>query len=86
MNDQFRERLKHAQQRCGLTNEEVANCLDCSVRAVAHWRAGTRIPTYKRVMDIAIVLRTSVPYLLGFDEEIAWTVSKLEGRYYEQEA
>ena len=80
MNETFRRRLKYAQQRAKLTNSEVAACLDCSVRTYAHWRAGTRIPTYKRVQDIAIILLTSVPYLLGFDEEIAWTVSHLEAR------
>jgi len=83
MNDVFRKRFKFAQERRGLTNEQVAACLDCSVRAVDHWRAGTRIPTYKRVEDIAFILRTSVPYLLGFDEELAWTVSQLEARKHD---
>ncbi len=48
-----------------LTQQDLADSLDVSLRTVQNWEAGSRSPDYASLSALARALRTSQAYLLG---------------------
>lgn len=51
-------------QESNLTHEDLAETLGVSVRIVYSWENGTKIPSLTRLIEIAVVFKTSVDSIL----------------------
>lgn len=79
----FAENLKDARLRAGLTQQEVADALGVTKAAVCTWESGTSKPRMGKMTEIAEVLGTSVPELMGETavSDLPWDELELLKRY-----
>ena len=66
-------RITQARIDAGLTPIELAGKLGVTKATLNNWETGQRQLTLDRLMQMAEVLGVSVAYLLGVDEQVAWT-------------
>ena len=62
---QLNERIKACRQRCGLTQEQVAEALDVSRQAVTKWENGTSAPSTQNLFKLAQLFGTTVDFLVA---------------------
>jgi transcriptional regulator with XRE-family HTH domain len=67
--EQFSQRLLELMRRQGMTQTELADKLETRQSTVSHWVQGISLPRQKTLREIAKILRTSVAYLNGADNE-----------------
>lgn len=65
----FEEKLRHARQQAGLSQEQLAQKLYVTRAAIAKWESGKGMPDIQNLKALAKLLNVSVDYLL--DEEAA---------------
>lgn len=63
---QFEERFKELKKRHGLSNERVAEYLNCSTATVRNWR-NDRMPNVYYLVALCKVFGTTLDYLVGID-------------------
>ena len=61
---QLNERIKACRQRCGLTQEQVAEALDVSRQAVTKWENGQSSPSTDNLFRLAALFGTTVDLIL----------------------
>ena len=66
-------RFAQARNEAGLTLVELAEKLGVTKPTISNWETGQRQPTLERLVQISSILGVSIAYLLGVDEQIAWT-------------
>jgi phage repressor protein C with HTH and peptisase S24 domain len=59
------EKLKERRKVAGLTQVQLANQVEASEMTVRRWENGERAPNSDMLLKIALVLKTSVAYLMG---------------------
>ena len=62
---QLHERIKACRQRCGLTQEQVAEALDVSRQAVTKWENGQSAPSTQNLFKLAQLYGTTVDFLVA---------------------
>ena len=58
-------RLKDLRMRNGYTKTDVARAVGVTRRAVYAWEHGTREPSTKNIVELALLYDVSTDYLLG---------------------
>lgn len=58
------KRVKAARNRCGLTQQEAAEKLRCSISFLGHIERGTRKASVETLFRLSQVMRVSLDYLL----------------------
>jgi transcriptional regulator with XRE-family HTH domain len=66
-------RFAQARTEAGLTLLELAEKLGVTKATVSNWETGQRQPALERLTQISGILGVSIAYLLGADEQVAWT-------------
>ena len=66
-------RFAQARNEAGWTQEELAERLSVTKATVSNWENGQRQPTLERLTQMSEILGVSIAYLLGVDEQVAWT-------------
>lgn len=66
-------RFAQARNEAGLTLVGLAEKLGVTKATASNWETGQKQPTLERVTKIAEILGVSIAYLLGVDEQVAWT-------------
>lgn len=66
-------RFAQARKEAGWTQVELAEKLSVTKATVNNWETGFRQPSLERLTQISNTLGVSIAYLLGVDEQIAWT-------------
>ena len=61
----FKDRLKDARLKAGLTQAELAEKVSVTARTIQNYEMGTRKPNSKIVAALAAALGTTVDYLLS---------------------
>lgn len=64
------EKIRQARKAAAMTQEELGNRLDIGKSSVSEWEAGKRSVPIDLLNDIASVLNTTVPFLMGWDPEL----------------
>lgn len=64
-------RLKSARKNAGLKQEDVGRAFGLGKSTISEWETGKRSPDIELIHDLALMLNTSVAYLLGIDESSA---------------
>ena len=82
----FGEKLKNARKEVGLSQEQLAEKLSVSRSAVAKWEAGNGMPDVDNLKAMAVLLNTSIDYLLDEDEKITFneTIEPIELESFEK--
>lgn len=60
--------IEKAIEKSGLSQKEIAISLGVSQPAISNWRSGKKYPSGKNLQQLALLLNTSVDYLLGRSE------------------
>ena len=60
----FVDRLKESRNKCGISQEQLAEKLNISRQAVAKWEAGTAMPDILNLIEIGNIFQVSLDYLL----------------------
>jgi transcriptional regulator with XRE-family HTH domain len=63
------DRLKHARQLVGHTQESLAQLIGKDVKQLWRWESGKVVPSADILVDIAVALDVSADYLLGLSDE-----------------
>jgi transcriptional regulator with XRE-family HTH domain len=63
---QFEERFKELKKKHGLTNEKIAEYLNCSTQVVAKWR-NEKMPNVYQLVALCKIFGTTLDYLVGID-------------------
>ena len=63
--EQFRDRLKEARKKAGLSQRDLAKMIGCDQSLIAHFEKGRKRPSQGSIISLANVLRVSTDYLLG---------------------
>lgn len=63
---QFEDRFKELKKKHGLTNETVAEYLNCSVPTVSAWR-NEKMPNIYYLVALCKIFGTTLDYLVGID-------------------
>lgn len=66
-------RITQARIDAGLTPIELAERLGVTKATLNNWETGQRQLTLDRLMQMSEILGVSIAYLLGVDEQVAWT-------------
>lgn len=61
----FRENLKEIRKNENLSQKDLAQKLQTSVKTVSHWETGYTEPSLTQLLELAKVLRVSTDELLG---------------------
>ena len=72
----FGEKLKNARKEAGLSQEKLAEKLSVSRSAVAKWEADNGMPDVNNLKAMAVLLNTSIDYLLDEDEKITFNETR----------
>lgn len=72
----FGEKLKNARKEAGLSQEQLAEKLSVSRSAVAKWEADNGMPDVNNLKAMAVLLNTSIDYLLDEDEKITFNETR----------
>ena len=82
----FGEKLKNARKEAGLSQEKLAEKLSVSRSAVAKWEADNGMPDVNNLKAMAVLLNTSIDYLLDEDEKITFneTIEPIELESFEK--
>lgn len=67
----FSARLRELRAKHGLTQDEVAQQLDCHESAVSRWEGGSRFPTGEDLAALADLMHVSTDFLLGRERQYA---------------
>ena len=67
----FGERLKQAREAAGMSQAEVARALGLSQPAYSYIENGEKNPSLPVAKRLAVVLRTSLDYLVGIEKKNA---------------
>ena len=67
----FGEKLKNARKEVGLSQEQLAEKLSVSRSAVAKWETGNGMPDVDNLKAMAVLLNTSIDYLLELTDQKA---------------
>ena len=74
MNDEqvydFGIRLRQLREERGLSRKAFAQKLGVSKETIYRYENNVQIPSLDRTKQIAIILRTSIDYLVGLDNQI----------------
>ena len=62
-------RIKEYRDLIGLTQAELADKANCSVRAIGYYESGTKTPNANVIIRIAKALKKTVEQLYSTDEE-----------------
>ncbi len=73
----FGLRMKSLRKQKGLTQEQLGDMVGVSKDAISRYESNTQTPSLERVRRIALVLNTSVDYLLGLENEPVIKISGL---------
>ena len=65
---QLCERIKACRQRCGMTQEQVAEALDVSRQAVTKWENGQSAPSTQNLFKLAELFGTTVDFLTAEEQ------------------
>ena len=60
----FVDRLKESRNKCGISQEQLAEKLNISRQAVAKWESGTAMPDIDNLIEIGNIFQVSLDYLL----------------------
>ena len=61
----FGERVQALRRERGITQGQLAECLDKSIEHVSYIERGERAPSFETILDLAEALEVSVPYLMN---------------------
>src|SRR5882757_6797957 len=61
----FKARISGCRARKGLSQQELADLIDVSLRSVQNWESGESEPHGKHLRKLSEALETPIPYLLG---------------------
>jgi len=65
----FSEKLVRLRKREGLSQEELASCLEVSRQAVSRWEQGTAMPDAPNLVKLGQRFQVSLDWLLGEDQD-----------------
>lgn len=65
----FRYRLKELRIERGLTQQQLADCLDVDRTTVMKWERGERETNFTMLIKIAKFFQVTIDYLLGVSDE-----------------
>ena len=66
---ELNERIKSCRQRCGMTQEQVAEAMNVSRQAVTKWENGQSAPSTEKLFKLAELFGTTVDLLLNRTED-----------------
>ena len=72
------EKIKELRKKKGLTQEELASCLNVSRQAITKWESGEGTPDIDNLKNIALFFHVSVDYLVDSKTE---TTLDLKGKF-----
>ncbi|MBR1770814.1 MAG: helix-turn-helix transcriptional regulator [Lachnospiraceae bacterium] len=61
------KRIAYYRRDKGMTQKDLADCLNISYQSVSKWEAGSSLPTVDTLYEIASILNVSVDFLLNED-------------------
>ncbi|HEM3629333.1 TPA: helix-turn-helix transcriptional regulator [Streptococcus suis] len=63
--DIFPKRLKKLRIKKGFTQKEIGELVGVKQNTFTNWERGTREPSFEKLVELSIVLETTIDYLLG---------------------
>lgn len=63
------ERLKECRKKSGISQDEVARCININVRTYKYYEAGGRQPSIESLVALADFFCVSIDYLIGRSDE-----------------
>lgn len=73
----LQEQLKELRTQAGLSQKKMADILNVSQVAIAHWENGSREPSIEMIINIAKYFNVSPSYLMGWDKEFIQPINNL---------
>ena len=61
----FGERVQALRRERGITQGQLAECLDKSIEHISYIERGERAPSFETILDLAEAIEVSVPYLMN---------------------
>lgn len=79
---EFAGRLKELREYHGLTQGEVAKCVNLSPAAIGNYERGAREPSIRELILLADFLDVSVDYLIGRIDDMVLNTEKTQVIHY----
>ncbi|MBR4801032.1 MAG: helix-turn-helix transcriptional regulator [Clostridia bacterium] len=64
MENNFKENLKQLRKEGGLSQTQLANALNLTVKTISHWETGYTEPSIKQILELAEFFHVSLEDLL----------------------
>lgn len=77
MIEKMAQRLKDLRISSGLSREQVADRIGCSISNIASYELGNSQPPPEILMKLAVAYRTTTDYILGLSPSIGFDLSEL---------
>lgn len=85
MSDNFNENLKHARERKGLSQKDVAEGIGVAKSTYSLYESGNREPNVQTIKKIADLLNVSADDLLGINDEPITIAAHFDGDEYTED-
>ncbi|WP_251393100.1 helix-turn-helix domain-containing protein [Mediterraneibacter agrestimuris] len=85
MGENFKENLKEARIKSGLSQKEVSENIGVAKSTYSLYESGNREPNVNTIKKIADVLNVSADTLLGIDEDPTTLAAHFDGTEYTEE-